>query len=68
MKNKLLTVIEAIVSLIINFILFESLSWYHFKDIPTTPVVIRFIIFLFAIFIFVKGIFNKFLKNSRYYE
>ena len=34
-----------ILSLIVTFVTFETLSWYHFGDIPTKIVAIRLIIF-----------------------
>lgn len=48
MKNVVIGIICCILSLIITFVLFEMLSWYHFGDIPTKIVIIRFVIaFLF---------------------
>lgn len=39
-------IICSIISLVITFIFFELMSWYHFSDIPTLIVLIRLIIFL----------------------
>ena len=49
MKKSILYVIGIIVSLIITFLLFESMSWYHFGDIPTKIVLIRLIGFFCAL-------------------
>ncbi len=38
-----------IISLIVTFVTFETLSWYHFGDIPTTVVSVRLIIFFCVI-------------------
>jgi hypothetical protein len=41
MKKALSIIIPVLVSIIITFVLFEALSWYHFGDVPTTRVVFR---------------------------
>ena len=46
-------IITSILSLIIVFVLFEGLSWYHFGDIPTTIVLIRIVV----AFVVVESIF-----------
>ena len=54
-----------IISLIVTFVTFETLSWYHFGDIPTTVVSVRLIIFFCAIvflFIALFTLIKKFKK------
>ena len=68
MKRFLILFATVILSLLITFITFENLSWYHFGDIPTKVVFIRLIIFfcvteclIFGIFALIK---NKLLKKD----
>ena len=52
-----------IISLIVTFVTFETLSWYHFGDIPTTVVSVRLIIFFCVIeclFILTLSLIRKF--------
>ena len=49
MKKALYIIIPVVISLIITFVLFEALSWYHFGDIPTTRVLLRLIGFFLAL-------------------
>lgn len=54
-----------IISLIVTFVTFETLSWYHFGDIPTTVVSVRLIIFFCVIeclFILTLSLIRKFKK------
>ena len=54
-----------IISLIVTFVTFETLSWYHFGDIPTTVVSVRLIIFFCVIeclFILTLSLIIKFKK------
>lgn len=54
-----------IISLIVTFVTFETLSWYHFGDIPTTVVSVRLIIFFCVIeclFILTLSRIRKFKK------
>lgn len=44
--RKILTIlIPLLVSVLITFVFFEAMSWYHFGDIPTKVVLIRLIAF-----------------------
>lgn len=56
MKNILTGIIICILSLIITFITFENLSWYHFGDIPTRVVLFRLIIFFIIVVAIITGI------------
>lgn len=50
MKKIIICVVSIWISLITTLLFFESLSWYHFGDIPTTNVAIRFsICFLLSV-------------------
>ena len=54
-----------IISLIVTFVTFETLSLYHFGDIPTTVVSVRLIIFFCVIeclFILTLSLIRKFKK------
>ena len=54
-----------IISLIVTFVTFETLSWYHFGDTPTTVVSVRLIIFFCVIeclFILTLSLIRKFKK------
>lgn len=54
-----------IISLIVTFVTFETLSWYHFGDIPTTVVSVRLIIFFCVIeclFILTLSLIRKYKK------
>ena len=54
-----------IISLIVTFVTFETLSWYHFGDIPTTVVSVRLIIFFCVIeclFILTLSLIRNFKK------
>ncbi len=44
MKKVVLCLGTIILSLIVTFVTFETLSWYHFGDVPTTVVCVRLII------------------------
>lgn len=52
MKKWIWYVVGIIISLIITFILFELMSWYHFGDIPTRVVTVR----LISCFLLLTGI------------
>lgn len=56
MKKVLIGIIICILSLIITFITFENLSWYHFGDIPTRVVLFRLIIFFIIVVVIITGI------------
>lgn len=45
MKKSIMYFIAVIVSILITFVFFESMSWYHFGDIPTKVVLVRLIAF-----------------------
>ena len=49
MKKALSIIIPVLLSLIITFVLFEAMSWYHFGDIPTARVVFRLLGFFCAL-------------------
>lgn len=54
-----------IISLIVTFVTFETLSWYHFGDNPTTVVSVRLIIFFCVIeclFILTLSLIRNFKK------
>lgn len=57
MKKHLVDLVICIVSLVITFVLFEALSWYHFGDMPTTKVLSRLIIFFILINFALTGVF-----------
>lgn len=66
MKKVVVYLGSIILSLIVTFVTFEALSWYHFGDIPTKIVAIRLIIFFcvveclfLAIFAIIKKYNNK---------
>ena len=44
MKKGIIILISTLISLIVIFVCFELQSWYHFGDIPTTVVIVRFLI------------------------
>ena len=48
-KRLILIILSVILSLIITFVLFEALSWYHFGDVPTVRVVFRLLGFFCAL-------------------
>lgn len=56
MKKALITIGIVILSLLITFITFEALSWYHFGDIPTQVVLIRLIIFFIIVWAVLCGL------------
>lgn len=45
MKKSIKYFVAIILSVIITFVFFELMSWYHFGDIPTKVVLIRLIAF-----------------------
>ena len=45
MKKNILYFIAVVLSLLITFVFFELMSWYHFGDIPTKVVLVRLIAF-----------------------
>lgn len=61
MKKILIGLAIVLVSLIITFVTFESLSWYHFGDIPTKVVLIRLIFF----FVFIASIITIIVKKVK---
>ena len=52
MKKNILYFIAVVLSLLITFVFFELMSWYHFGDIPTKVVLVRLIVF----FLFFAGL------------
>lgn len=52
MKKNILYFIAVVLSLLITFVFFELMSWYHFGDIPTKVVLVR----LIAFFLVVSGL------------
>lgn len=56
MKKPLMRLSIILVSLLITFITFETMSWYHFGDIPTQIVLIRLILFFVLIVVILIGI------------
>lgn len=44
-------VLSLILAIIVTLFTFESLSWYHFGDVPTKVVLFRLIIFCFGMFV-----------------
>ena len=65
MKQFLIGAGIVIFSLLITFIMFDSMSWYNFGDIPTKVVLIRLIIFFIIMVTLLTGIllFIKKLKK-----
>lgn len=49
MKKNILYFIAVVLSLLITFVFFELLSWYHFGDIPTKVVLVRLIAFFLVV-------------------
>ena len=49
MKKNILYFIAVVLSLLITFVLFELMSWYHFGDIPTKVVLVRLIAFFLVV-------------------
>lgn len=49
MKKNILYFIAVVLSLLITFIFFELMSWYHFGDIPTKVVLVRLIAFFLVV-------------------
>lgn len=45
-----------ILSLIITFVTFKLMSWYHFGDIPTKVVALRLIVFFILVIALLTGI------------
>lgn len=45
MKKALIILLDAVVCALLTFVLFETMSWNHFGDIPTKTVLIRLIAF-----------------------
>lgn len=49
MKKNILYFIAVVLSLLITFVFFELMSWYHFEDIPTKVVLVRLIAFFLVV-------------------
>ena len=49
MKKSILYFIAVVLSLLITFVFFELMSWYHFGDIPTKVVLVRLIAFFLVV-------------------
>ena len=49
MKKNILYFIAVVLSLLITFVFFELMSWYHFGDIPTKVVLVRLISFFLVV-------------------
>ena len=49
MKKNILYFIAVVLSLLITFVFFELMSWYHFGDIPTKVVFVRLIAFFLVV-------------------
>ncbi|MCI7702165.1 MAG: hypothetical protein MSS28_03625 [Tenericutes bacterium] len=49
MKKNILYFIAVVLSLLITFVFFELMSWYHFGDIPTKVVLVRLIVFFLVV-------------------
>lgn len=56
MKHYIIDLIICAISLVLTFIIFELLGWYHFGDMPTTMVISRLIIFFIIINVVLTGI------------
>lgn len=56
MRKILIGIGIVLLSLLITFITFDSMSWYNFGDIPTKIVLIRLIIFFVIIVVILTGI------------
>ena len=49
MKKNILYFIAVVLSLLITFVFFDLMSWYHFGDIPTKVVLVRLIVFFLVV-------------------
>lgn len=49
MKKNILYFIAVVLSLLITFVFFELMNWYHFGDIPTKVVLVRLIAFFLVV-------------------
>ena len=49
MEKNILYFIAVVLSLLITFVFFELMSWYHFGDIPTKVVLVRLIAFFLVV-------------------
>ena len=49
MKKNILYFIAVVLSLLITFVFFELMSWYHFGDITTKVVLVRLIAFFLVV-------------------
>ena len=49
MKKNILYFIVVVLSLLITFVFFELMSWYHFGDILTKVVLVRLIVFFLVV-------------------
>ena len=49
MKKNILYFIAVVLSLLITFVFFELMSWYHFGGIPTKVVLVRLIVFFLVV-------------------
>lgn len=49
MKKNILYFIAVVLSLLITFVFFELMSWYHFGDIPTKVILVRLISFFLVV-------------------
>lgn len=68
MKNITIKILLILLSLVITFTTFESLSWYHFCDIPTRVVRLRLVIFFIIVLIILIGIYNLINKLKTQYN
>ena len=57
-------IITSIISLIIVFVLFEGLSWYHFGDIPTIKVLIRILLCFIVLELIIYSLYYLFKKKE----
>lgn len=56
MKKILIGIGLIVFSLLITFVFFEQMSWYHFGDTPTNVVLVRLIIGFLFVLIVLSGI------------
>lgn len=45
MKKNIMYFVAVIIAVIVTFVFFELMSWYHFGDVPTKVVLFRLIAF-----------------------
>ena len=65
MKKNILYFIAVVLSLLITFVFFELMSWYHFGDIPTKVVLVRLIAFFLVVAGLLISIVAFINKNAR---